>query len=245
MFKNIKISKFQLFFLFLVVAIVFEGWFCKFSAYRTHAEGSICQKYLKNFWNENGFVETLQVIFLLCTIYMSTILSFKSKIQFEKFFLITITFALFYYLGEEISWGQHYLNFKTPELLNEINNQKEFNLHNISNLFDQLPRAIVLVICSTSFVFFLINKKFFIINEKFNYLILPNLNLIFISFLLIFVSFPDFIDTKLNLQLSKRLDNYFYELITLNFIRLSELQELIFTFYFLNYIIFLKKKISS
>jgi hypothetical protein len=33
--------------------------------------------------------------------------------------------------GEELSWGQHWLGFETPEISREVNVQGEFNLHNI------------------------------------------------------------------------------------------------------------------
>jgi len=34
--------------------------------------------------------------------------------------------------GEELSWGQRIFNLKTPDFLNEINEQGEINFHNIS-----------------------------------------------------------------------------------------------------------------
>lgn len=37
---------------------------------------------------------------------------------------------------EEISYGQRILGFQTPEALEEINKQQEFNIHNISSLSD-------------------------------------------------------------------------------------------------------------
>ena len=41
--------------------------------------------------------------------------------------------ALFFFVcaGEELSWGQHLLGFATPEKVAEINEQGEFNLHNL------------------------------------------------------------------------------------------------------------------
>jgi hypothetical protein len=37
--------------------------------------------------------------------------------------------------GEELSWGQHILKFRTPDVLAEANRQDEFNLHNLG-IFD-------------------------------------------------------------------------------------------------------------
>lgn len=46
----------------------------------------------------------------------------------------------FYVAGEEISWGQTFLQWNTPEYWAQINYQKETNLHNTSRLFNQVPR---------------------------------------------------------------------------------------------------------
>ena len=37
--------------------------------------------------------------------------------------------------GEELSWGQHYLGYDTPEALESLNQQGELNLHNLT-IFD-------------------------------------------------------------------------------------------------------------
>lgn len=240
MFNYKNINKYQYYFFIFILLILFEGWMCKYSKYRINIDDSICERYFFNFWSENGFVETVQVIFILSALLTTIYILKKSKAKIQKQILLIISLGLFYYLGEEISWGQHYLNFNTPVIIEDLNNQKEFNLHNISNLFDQLPRSLVFLFCCFNFVFILINKKFFKIKSKFLNFILPNNNLVFISILLLLISIPDFLNDKLNLNLISYVGNYMYEIITLNYIRLSELQELIFSFYFLNYSLALK-----
>ncbi|MCC7305235.1 MAG: hypothetical protein IT558_03135 [Alphaproteobacteria bacterium] len=49
----------------------------------------------------------------------------------------------FYVAGEEISWGQHFFQWVTPENWQEVNDQNETNLHNTSSWLDQKPRAIL------------------------------------------------------------------------------------------------------
>ena len=49
----------------------------------------------------------------------------------------------FYIVGEEMSWGQHLLNWATPEYWSTLNDQDETNLHNITSWFDQKPRAVL------------------------------------------------------------------------------------------------------
>ena len=49
----------------------------------------------------------------------------------------------FYVAGEEMSWGQHYFDWVTPEGWHSINDQGETNLHNTSSWFDQKPRTLL------------------------------------------------------------------------------------------------------
>ncbi len=51
--------------------------------------------------------------------------------------------ALFFFAGEELSWGQWFFHWQTPEWLIEANRQGETNLHNISPWLNQKPRAFV------------------------------------------------------------------------------------------------------
>lgn len=48
-----------------------------------------------------------------------------------------------YIAGEEASWGQHILAWTTPEAWQQINDQNETNLHNISSWLDQKPRLLL------------------------------------------------------------------------------------------------------
>jgi hypothetical protein len=51
--------------------------------------------------------------------------------------------ACIYFAGEELSWGQHIVQWETPEYIERINDQKETNLHNVSSWFDQKPRLLL------------------------------------------------------------------------------------------------------
>ena len=50
-----------------------------------------------------------------------------------------------YFAGEELSWGQHYFGWETPEGWGNVNDQQETNLHNTSALFDQVPRTLLTI----------------------------------------------------------------------------------------------------
>lgn len=47
-------------------------------------------------------------------------------------FFALLGMFLFVCAGEEVSWGQRIFGFGTPEAMEEVNEQNEFNLHNLS-----------------------------------------------------------------------------------------------------------------
>ncbi|MEM7467071.1 MAG: hypothetical protein AAF387_09320 [Pseudomonadota bacterium] len=61
----------------------------------------------------------------------------------ERVWYLMVTLGCFYFAGEELSWGQHFFGWGTPEYLEEINDQEETNIHNISSWFDQKPRLLL------------------------------------------------------------------------------------------------------
>ena len=219
-------------------------------------------------WHESGLIEILQEILLLTTISLLIILiiqlfKIKQKRNYRllKFFIFIEILGLFYFFMEEISWGQHLLEYGTPQIfLNKesflYNHQKEFNLHNTSNLFNEIPRTITLIWCSLS-IFFI--KKFKINeNSALHMFTRPNFKLLFISILLLFFVIPDLVISKLDLidysklhirdgggSIIYNFDMMLRIVFSFNFIRLSELQELIIIYYFFWHSFFLKETLNN
>jgi hypothetical protein len=48
-----------------------------------------------------------------------------------------------YIAGEEVSWGQQFFRWDTPEYWKTINSQDETNLHNVSKTFSRRPRTLL------------------------------------------------------------------------------------------------------
>ena len=241
-FFHLNIEKIINFLLLLLIIIIFftllTGYQCKY------IEPSFCNlNLIKNLLKENGLVENLQSILLLLSI---LILFFAIKKLKKKFFINIFIFlklfALTYYLGEEISWGQHFFNWNSPEIFIELNNQKETNLHNISNLFDQLPRSLVILWCSLiPIIFFYLTRKYTFKNEI-HLIFLPHIKLLIVSIIFLILFLPDFFIDKLNLHPGHYMDgkgieaSKFYDFLSFNYLeRLSEIHELIFCFYFFIY----------
>jgi hypothetical protein len=82
---------------------------------------------------EDGLVETTGAILFLLTSLMFFITFSRNK----NFFIFLLgCFFLLCFL-EEISWGQRIFNIDTPQSLENVNVQKEINIHNL-NIFEGL-----------------------------------------------------------------------------------------------------------
>ena len=253
---NKHIINFKYFFLIIIVLILFllsEGMIhnhYQIFSYYFYSEVKYDRAgYNPLIWNENGLVEILQVIvlFLSIIILFKYILSnLKNLSRIFQIILSLYLIGLIYYFFEEISWGQHLFFWKTPDIFSEMNSQNETNLHNISNLFNELPRTFLLIFCTFSFLF----KN--LIAHKSKYLslfILPNSNLMYLSYLIMFFVLPDFIVDifdispifiKWPIGVTSFFEIDLVQLISFNFIRLSELQELLFNFYIISHAYYLK-----
>jgi len=264
--KN-KFKKINL--LFLVILLIFLlysfdyslGWGMNlmFPEIYLFTNGTGNSGYHPFIWNESGFVENIQALILFLTIIQLILLFFlkKNVSLLLRCFIILNIVGISYIFFEEISWGQHFFNYKSPEIfLNKnslfYNKQGEFNLHNISNLFNEIPRALILIWCTLSIPILRLMNYSKIIDL--NIVIEPNKNLINLSYLILLISLPDLIINKFDLIDNSKLfifdENGFTKydtrqliltILSFNFIRFSELQELLIFYYFLSHSIFLKK----
>jgi hypothetical protein len=59
------------------------------------------------------------------------------------YWVLLWSLACIYFAGEEVSWGQWFFGWDTPEFIAGLNDQGETNLHNVSSWLDQKPRLLV------------------------------------------------------------------------------------------------------
>ena len=276
----IKKYSFTFLILFLVCLLLqglYSFYYYKFSFYIPHLD---YYDYLANdkrntslndiynfIWNENGIVEYLQVLFLIIAI-INFFKIFRNRTFYQTssifiYFIYLYFFGLIYFFLEEISYGQHIFNWSSPNFFINLNNQDETNLHNISNVFNELPRSLLIIWCSLSFIIVKIfekNKKF----KNISLFILPSKKLKKISVLILIFVMPDLVLKKLNLYVEypilktsvdygyfgpyhiplpvKTIENYeLFNFFTFNYIRLSELHELLFCIYICMHIIYFNK----
>ena len=80
---------------------------------------------------EDGFFEWLTALCYFISFLLLVLIYKKNK----NIFILFLGIVMFFGAGEELSWGQRIFGFATPEAVNQVNVQHEFNLHN-TVLFD-------------------------------------------------------------------------------------------------------------
>ena len=95
--------------------------------------------------SEDGIYESMAAIFCLLAglVFLYSFVTIPRKVNYFLFSsnrnITALMFSLLLLLlfAEEISWGQRILNIKTPEIISEINFQKEITLHNLTVIQDK------------------------------------------------------------------------------------------------------------
>lgn len=112
---------------------------------------------------EDGLVENLTAVafFLAGLLLFAMALAERSGFQRGIYMLggLVMTFAC----GEEISWGQRIFGFATPDFLMDVNNQGEFNVHNINRAiyWVRLRQNVPLLLCMVTVTAFLCRQDRF------------------------------------------------------------------------------------
>ncbi len=99
-------------------------------------------------YGENSWIEVSTVVFLLIAILFGLTFLVSGKTPghgWSRWWMLLMMLGCVYFAGEEMSWGQHIFDWKTPASLLHVNDQGETNLHNTGALFDQIPRTLVSV----------------------------------------------------------------------------------------------------
>lgn len=97
------------------------------------------ERILDNFAREDRLLESLTPVYFFLGSILSLIAYYRSThpplrnthIKFKRISYLGLALFLFVSAGEEISWGQRILGFKSPSIVDKLNYQGEFNLHNL------------------------------------------------------------------------------------------------------------------
>jgi hypothetical protein len=93
-----------------------------------------------------GILEVTHFILPLLGLVISARLLFSPFVRQRPLVLAVTMVSLLsclYIAGEEVSWGQQFFRWSTPESWREMNSQHETNLHNVSKSFGRRPRSIL------------------------------------------------------------------------------------------------------
>lgn len=96
--------------------------------------------------SENGPHELLQFAVISAAFAAALVALAQIRLRAGKWLAGWVALAAvccLYVAGEEISWGQHFLDWTTPEFWAAVNDQHETNLHNTSSWLDQKPRLLL------------------------------------------------------------------------------------------------------
>ncbi len=135
----------------------------------------------------------------------------------------------FYVAGEEITWGQRVFGWVTPEYWAQISDQNETNLHNTSSWLDQKPRVLLEIgIAVGGIIIPLV--------QRFRPQALPARFAVIYPDRRLFVTAAAAIGLKQADTFAKMFDIRLFE-------RVSEVQELLFFYFVLLYLLFLKDRL--
>ena len=98
---------------------------------------------LRMMYTEGGIVEILQFLFIGLAVLWAAKRFFDVQGRFLKAWVFLLMVGSFYIAGEEVSWGQWFFYWDTPDFWMGINDQSETNLHNTSSWLDQKPRLLL------------------------------------------------------------------------------------------------------
>lgn len=189
---------------------------------------------LKGLHSENGPYEIAQFLItsaaFVISVWALTRLDFKQDRLLAGWFGLA-AICCFYVAGEEISWGQHFADWGTPEFWMNLNDQQETNLHNVSSWFDQKPRLILEIGVVTGSIIIPLLKKYkaTLVPQQFE-IIYPPVQLAVIAALAI--------GGKIAVKIGESFD-----LVLFN--RYSEVEELLLFYFVFLYLLWLKNKVSK
>lgn len=89
---------------------------------------------------EFGILERLQAVVLSIALVGAIMLAWRAGPGHLRLWLILISVGLFLILGEELSWGQWVVHWRTPAWFAAYNSQGETNLHNLGRYANSVPR---------------------------------------------------------------------------------------------------------
>ena len=182
--------------------------------------------------SENGSHELMQFLLISAACIVALLTLFQMDVKARKWPALWAGIAAlccFYVAGEEISWGQHFLDWTTPDFWMAVNDQQETNLHNTSSWLDQKPRLLLEIGVLTGGLILPLLQRYrpALVPQRFS-VIYPPSGLMLIALLGLGVKLADKTGEIFGVSL---------------FERASEVEELYLFYFVLLYLVVLKKRL--
>lgn len=126
----------------------------------------LCTFLFKNvyiYYKEDGILEDITVLLAFTGSLILLHVAWSYKFTKRGLFVLFLALLILIFVLEEISWGQRIFGWKTSQLMQQVNEQQENNLH---NLFNQYFDIGYLVVCSMmGSLFFFRDQWIYILNK--------------------------------------------------------------------------------
>lgn len=118
------------------------------------------EAYHRWYLSETGFIEISTFVFLVVALGLAIgiLRQWRTLPRWVAPWVLCIALASLFFAGEEIDWGQVWLDIQTPSLIEDINREGQFSLHKIDGhkltrlLFNQGPRLAATLAMAVCFV---------------------------------------------------------------------------------------------
>ncbi len=224
-FSNFKLPIFLTIFLPLSLTFIHYSWGI---FYPEHVQPFIL--------GEFGIIEnaTVSCLFISMFLVLKTfLLAYKHHSWFSISWLACLFLGCVYFMGEELSWGQHFIGWNTPEVWKIMNYQNETNIHNfdrefMGSYFSKLPKTFLTSIVILSGTLIPLSRKFV---SPLNHWVWPPRGIWCVSLLIILTS-----TSKYFAQTFPQITEYLPE-ITLR--KASEMRECLIAVFIMLYVVVL------
>ena len=99
--------------------------------------------YFTYFETEQGLVEIATALVLLPAALFGVRVGIREGFSITGWWYLCVAAVCLGYFGEEVSWGQHWLGFESPEFFATHNRQGETNLHNLNIHLGRVAKSIL------------------------------------------------------------------------------------------------------
>jgi len=112
-------------------------------SFQLDKKGEFFAKWIES---ESGFIENATALILIPAAFFALGIALRLYRQLGPLYLVwfaSVALVCIGFAGEEISWGQHWLGWSSPDYFVEHNRQGETNFHNLNIHFGRIVKSLL------------------------------------------------------------------------------------------------------